>query len=370
MVKCPWENFLSAQTISVQNSTYVFLECNKRTPAKLQTHIAFQLASSTMATNSSATATSSLTVIQNLITQYTFTAILIVGTFSNLANILAFLQKALRSNACSWYFILVSLGHLVFLYFGCLTRIIVAWSGFDLNRTSIVYCRARIYFLTGSLLTARYFLCLISIDRWMVTSRQNALRRLSSTRIARWLALFGTSFCLASSAFFPIWYRIEGARGCIGATDTFYPLFFTIYNLIITVGPFVLMAVFSLLALNNLRQSQRRLTTGLTQTSAPATLGQQYQRKDLQFIKLSLVQVLLYILCNAFYGYNVTYAFATQSQVKTPEQATLESFLSTVGLNISYSYMAITFFVYTLVSSTFRRECSKGIRRLLRCEYV
>ena len=283
------------------------------------------------------TTQSSLTVIQNLITQYTFTIIFILGNFSNLANILVFLQKSLRTTACSWYFILVSLGHLVFLYFGCLTRIITAWTNQDLTRISIIYCRIRIYFLTISLLTARYFLCFISIDRWMITSRKNSIRQLSSLKIARWFIIIGTSFCMIFSINFPIWYRIEGSKGCIGAPDTFYPLFYTIYNLVITLGPFFLMILFSLLVLYNLRQVNRRQVTCGTQTNT----GQQFRRKDIQFIKLSLIQVLLYILFNTFYAYNATYAFITQSTTKTTERAAIDSFLSTIGLNISYLYMAV-----------------------------
>jgi len=285
-----------------------------------------------------------LAIIQNLITEYTFTVIFILGNFSNLANILVFLQKSLRSNACSWYFALVSLGHLIFLYFGCLTRIITAWSGYDLTRTSINYCRIRIYFLTFSLLMARYFLCFISIDRWMITSTKSSIRRLSSLKIARWFIIFGTSFCTLFGINFPIWYQIEGSRGCIGAPNTFYPLFYTIYNLVITLGPFFIMILFSLFVLNNLRQVRRRQIACSTRVNGTRSLrntGRKFKRKDIQFIKLSLIQVFIYILFNTFYGYNATYAFITQSTVKTTERAALDSFLSTMGLIISYSYMAV-----------------------------
>ncbi|CAF0829877.1 unnamed protein product [Adineta steineri] len=232
------------------------------------------------------TTTSSLTVIQNLITQYTFTVIFIIGNFSNLANILVFLQKTLRLNA------------------------------------------------------SRYFLCFISIDRWLI--------------------IFGLCFCILFSINFPIWCQIDGSKDCTGAPNTFYPLFYTSYNLVITIGPFLIMILFSLLILRNLRQGHRRQVIATTQTNIARlsiNVGQQFHRKDIQFIKLSFIQVCLYILFNAFYGYNATYAFITQSTIKTAEQTAFNSFLSTIGLNINYLYMAITFFSYTLVSSTFRKEC-------------
>ena len=283
--------------------------------------------------------------IQTLLTQYTFIIIFIVGNFSNLANILVFLQKTLRSNACSWYFALISLGHLLFLYFGLFTRLMSTWLGFDLTRTSIIYCQIRIYFLTLSLLMARYFLCLISIDRWMITSRQNAIRQLSSLKIARWFMLVGVGFCMIFSSHFPIWYRIEGNRGCVGASNTFYPLFFMIYNLVITIGPFFVMILFSALVLKNLREGRHRQVASTFNTQATITSmnpARQSRRRDVQFIKLSLMQTLIYIVCNTFYAYNATYAFITQSIVKSAERAALDSFLSTIGLIISYSYTAVS----------------------------
>ena len=196
---------------------------------------------------------------------------------------------------------------------------------------------------------ARYFLCLISIDRWMITSTQVSIRQLSSLKIVRWLIIFGTSFCAIVSINFPIWYRIEGSKGCIGATDTFYPLFYTIYNLVITIGPFCIMIFFSLLALRNFQQVRHRRVVATAQTDESAlslNTGRHFQRKDLQFIKLSLIQVLIYILFNTFYAYNATYAFMTQSTVKSPDRAAFDSFLSTIGLIISYLYMAVRYFQF------------------------
>lgn len=281
----------------------------------------------------------SLTNIQNALTNYAFIIIFVLGNISNFANIIVFLQKHFRSNACSWYFALLSLGHIIFLYFTCLTRIITAWSGYDPTRNSIIFCRIRIYFLTASLLMSRYFLCLISIDRWMITSKKLVIRQLSSLRFARWFILVGLIFCILFSIHFPFWYHIVANRGCISNSDTFYPLFYTIYNLVITFGPFLIMIICSLLVLNNLRNIRRRQNP--TNTVHLSTI-RQFKRKDLQFIRLSLVQVVIYILFNSIYAYNATYTFATQSTIKTSERIAFDSFLSTIGLIISYLYMAVS----------------------------
>ncbi|CAF4446164.1 unnamed protein product, partial [Adineta steineri] len=98
------------------------------------------------------------------------------------------------------------------------------------------------------------------------------------------------------------------------------------------------MILFSLLILRNLRQGHRRQVIATTQTNInrlSINAVHQFHRKDIQFI-----QVCIYILCNAFYGYNATYTFITQSTIKTAEQVAFNSFLSTIGLNIRYLYMA------------------------------
>ncbi|CAF0729268.1 unnamed protein product [Adineta steineri] len=86
---------------------------------------------------------------------------------------------------------------------------------------------------TTCIQSARYFLCFISIDRWLI--------------------IFGLCFCILFSINFPIWCQIDGSKDCTGAPNTFYPLFYTSYNLVITIGPFLIMILFGLLILRNLR---------------------------------------------------------------------------------------------------------------------
>ena len=293
-------------------------------------------------TNSTAIATTRidyLIPLQTSIAQYMLPIVFILGNFSNLANIFVFLQKDLRASACSWYFIAVSLGHLVFLYFGCLNRVISVWTTFDLTRTSLFFCKLRAYSMACGLLASRHFLSLISIDRWMVTSRHGWLRRRSSLHVARWMTGTGVGLSLTVSLCMAIWYRIEGSRGCVGATDTLFPLFYTVYNLATILVPFVIMLVFSSLILFNVRQASRR--TGPASGTGRRT---NYHRKDVQLIKLSFIQGIVYILGTSLYAYNGTYSFVTATMIKTHERIVVDGFLASIGINISYLYMAVSQF--------------------------
>ena len=293
----------------------------------------------------STTSVDYLVPIQTELVEYMLVVIFIVGIFSNLANIFVFLQKDLRVNACSWYFIAVSVGHLIFFYFGCLTRIVTAWTSFDLTRTSIVFCKLRAFFLAFSLLISRHFLCMISIDRWMITSSHVWLRQLSSLKMARLMIISGTIIWFGFSLCMPVWYRIEGNRGCVGASDTAFPLFYAVYNLATILGPLVIMIFFNIFILFNTRQLTRSTVVVHSGTRTASIQGVKYRRKDLQLIRLCLIQGGVYILLTSLYAYTGTYSFFTQTMIKTHERMIIDAFISTVGINLMYSYMAVSQFI-------------------------
>jgi len=63
--------------------------------------------------------------------RYELPFIMVIGTLGNIANVVVFMRRNLRSNACSWYLAIISLMHIVLLYASCLPRIMAAWSGYD-----------------------------------------------------------------------------------------------------------------------------------------------------------------------------------------------------------------------------------------------
>ena len=79
-------------------------------------------------------------------------------------------RHELRRNVCSWYFIGLSIGHLLILDSLCLARIVTTSTGNNVFQYIMSLCKLRTYAFYLSLYLSRYFLCLISIDRWMVTS--------------------------------------------------------------------------------------------------------------------------------------------------------------------------------------------------------
>ncbi|CAF3457856.1 unnamed protein product [Rotaria sp. Silwood1] len=298
--------------------------------------------------------------IQIQIIRYLLTITLIIGNLSNFTNILIFSQHSLRSHICSWYFIGSSIGHLLYLNMGCLTRVIWAWTQYDLSFISLAFCKTRIFFVLNGLTISRYLFCLISIDRWMITSRNTRIRHLSSLKVVRRLIMAGTFSLIIINIFISIGYVIQKNISCGPSTEPVYFLFYTIYNITLSLAPLLTLIIFSVLVLFNIRH------TGHHQI-APTTLidlnheiryrRRRLRKKDIQYIKLSLIQVAAYIVFNTLHGYNTIHEVITQNQIKTPEQRAIEGFLSGTGLNLHYVYTGITFFLYTLASETFRQAC-------------
>lgn len=283
--------------------------------------------------------------LQIVIIRSLLTPTYIIGTLNNLANIFIFYQYSLRINICSWYFIGASIGHLFYLNFGCLTRVIWAWTKYDLSVFSLPYCRFRIYVVLNGLTISRYFFCLISIDRWMITSRNAHIRQLSSAKVARWLIIVGISFLSLVNLFVSVNYIIDRTAGCASRTDSFYAIFFTIYNTMLSLVPLSTLFIFSLLILMNIKQVKGRIspTELATIHVHPSPIRRKYPKKDIQFIKLSLVQVAGYMLFNTLHAYNTIYGIITTNKHKTSDQRAVDGFLYGMGLNLHYVYTGVCF---------------------------
>ncbi len=272
------------------------------------------------------------------------TPVYIIGNLNNLANILVFSQNSLRSHICSWYFIGASIGHIVYLNTGCLTRILWAWTQYDLSVISLPYCKARIYFVLDGLIISRYLFCLISIDRWMITSRNISIRQQSSPKMARRLIISGVFFLLILNIFVSIRYTIDKNSGCGPSTESVYFLFYTIYNVALSLVPLCTLFIFSVLILFNIRYPSHHQISPITQTTLNHAMPyrrQRYHKKDIQFIKLALIQVAGYILFNTLHGYNTIYGVVTQNKMKTADRQAIDGFIYGMGLNLHYTYTGV-----------------------------
>ena len=304
--------------------------------------------------------------VQVQIIRYEEPFILVLGNLGNLVNIVTFSRRDLRKNVCARYFICLCLAHLVLLDSHCLTRIITS-RGINVFQTLPSLCKLRAYAVEWSILLSRYFLCLISIDRWMVTASSAWLRALSSARACRWLMIGGVTFLTFFSLHAPIGYQPTSIE-CTAPVGSPYALFVSIEGIIISAVPLLIMTVFSILTVINVRsRTKRQIQPSLTNTSMSVQTrtttasseqsSRQRFKQNIQLVRLSLLQVMLYFLLNSIWSLLPLYIFLTTSRgiVTINEQLTI-LFLGRLGLNLLYTYMMVRSFRAIFSKTRFTHE--------------
>lgn len=295
---------------------------------------------------------SQLERIQLRLFQYEVPFIFALGIVGNFASIITFARRTLRKNVCSWYFISLSLAHLVLLLCVCLPRIISATTGYDFARYSIVFCKIRAYATDSSLTLARHFLCLISIDRWLVTSSHINIRNQSSTRVARQMIIGSFFLWITFNTHTIIKYEIT-ALGCSPPLGGSYELFYSMCNIVISIVPMFIMSFFTVLAVRNLRARMNHRIQPVPQSSSsrtnPGTTSTQttnqlihHKRRDGQLIRLSIIQVAAFLILNTIRAIFPLYSFLVNSGGPlSPDQRSLSIFISGIGNNLVYTYTAV-----------------------------
>ncbi|CAF2660405.1 unnamed protein product [Rotaria sp. Silwood2] len=317
-----------------------------------------------------------LELFQLQLFRYELPFILGIGIIGNFINIIIFGRRTLRKNMCSWYFICLAVAHLFLLTFSCLPRIISALTGFDLLGRSLTFCKFRAYAIGASLALARHFLCLIAIDRWLITSSSLETRNQSSPRITRRVIVGSFIFWSLFNIHVPIKYDI-GRLGCSPPLGTSYELVYSIYNITASMIPMFIMSLFTILAVRNLRLRMRNriqpqpITTGsgatpMTKSSNVTTQQLRQSRRDGQLIRLSILQVVAFLILNTMRGIFPLYSFLMNSRGNlTADDRSQLLFFSGFGNNLLFTYAANTFLLYTLASKTFRAECLNVFERYI-----
>jgi len=280
------------------------------------------------------------------LTKYYLTPIYIIAMIGNIFNILIFSRRMLRSNGCSKYFIGMSINQILLLNTFGITRIVTRIIGYDLGQSIAALCKIRMYIYILSLGLVRQFLCLISFDRWIVSARYEHIRKLSSSIYIRWLIVGSVLFWLLFSIHGIIGFDIA-ARGCIAATGSTYAYFYALQTTISSIIPFIIIFIFSILTLNNIRGAARVHASHASQhshtESIPPALPQSihHRRRERQLIKLSLLQVLAYVLLSMTATIAPLYSFLTSTLPKSADQLAIDSFIVASAQFLLYTYTAV-----------------------------
>ncbi|CAF3428972.1 unnamed protein product [Rotaria socialis] len=287
--------------------------------------------------------------------------LLILGTVGVILNVIIFTRRSLFINSCTHYLLGNTVANFVVLYWVATTRIFSDGYNIDLSIESNTFCRIRYYFTYVPRTLSTWFILLACIDRW--SSSIKAQRRFNSVKFARIVIAITTTVCFLSFCNVLIYFGVQKTATSItcyampGPYRYFSDLqYLTFYAL----GPPLMMLVFGLATLQNLRRAHNQV---LPQAVLP---NRSTARRDAQLLVMLLMQVALIIVFTVPFAIQKLNDTLTLTKIKTPLQTAQNNLCAGILRILSYGSHAFGFFVYTLSARIFRKELMVTINNVYR----
>ena len=285
----------------------------------------------------------SLMYIAAQYTVYVGVFLFLIGVFGNSMLILIFVsEQSYRTTPWTFYFLIASVHDLLLVLFLLSTRILAIGFSIDLTGLSVVWCKCRYYLFSvwgGISLTCQ---CLATIDQFLVTSKNARIRRLSTLKTAHRTAVSVAAFWWLFSIPWLIWQDLSPVSSpCVSTTANFYlyGLFYAL--LILGILPMMFMAIFGLLAYDNIFGS----------------MALHHQKAHRQTTVTVCMQVSLFAFSGTFVSAWYIYAFATFGKTNDAELLIKEYLAQSIIFLFPY--------VVTAVSSSYRWNRGRARQPLL-----
>lgn len=131
--------------------------------------------------------------VQSILSGYVLPICYLFGLIGCSFNIIIFLQKALRLNACSIYMLAINIINFIEIIYAFGRVSIISYLPISSRPTSsVVYCRISSYIQHYLLNSVRTYTVLACIDRFALCSTSARMRKLSSISMARKLIIIAT----------------------------------------------------------------------------------------------------------------------------------------------------------------------------------
>ncbi|CAF1012515.1 unnamed protein product [Adineta steineri] len=273
---------------------------------------------------------------------YIMFVLIIFGTIGNLLNLFVFIRiKTLRQMSNSIFLIGSFLGSLVSLWSSRYPRSILNITGVDPLVGSIVFCKFRWLFGRWGLNMPFTCICLASIDRFLMTSRQVYYRRLFSLKRAYIMVILSSIIYLIICIPDGMYYSGYLCTALVN-DRALYKQFIAYFNLILTnILSMIILGTFSILTWYNLRSTRQNRQIN--------HLQQQVNRMMIAEFALAFITTL------PNFVYNI-YLQITQSMIKSQLRLAQESLWSSISVIMSFTMNVGTFYVYIIVSRPYRRN--------------
>jgi hypothetical protein len=294
--------------------------------------------------------TSILPTIQTQLNRYGYPIFMILGNIGNLFIVILFGRQ--RQSACGIYLISSAILNDLYLTFNSFVQIFPPYYSDETIR-AFAACKIRYYVSNVLGQTAKTMIVLACIDRFMFTSRLATLRALSTTKRAKLLIYLAIIFWPLFASHIAIMTTIINRQcGTFGTYSTVY----TVYT-IIFVGliPPILLGLFGYLTYHHMKQIHGRIQPVVhikTDANAPS------RRRDRELLVIVISEVFVYVISTTLYPLILLEMMISRYVIsnKSVQYSQIENFIFTISFLLLFLNNASPFFIYLVVSKSFRRD--------------
>ena len=308
--------------------------------------------------------TALLSIQQNTI-RYGFPVLIVLGNIGNLLLILVFSQKHHRHNPCSLYLLASAIFSLVGLNWALITNLNALYQVPDPFTLSLTLCRIRGYILQITSVLFRTMIILACIDRYAMSSSHVRIRAFSKRNTAIKMIIGTTLVWMLVTVQQPIFQTIQSNRCWLFGV---YGLFFSIYQTCLFGCVFPgWMIVFGVLLWKNLKDVRIRSRAHPVTMTSTATEAPLLHKRDISLMKFVLAEIVVGVVLSVLFPINTLYGMLTSNVPnKSVDRVQIEGFMTFIAqLVLLYLNYCVTFYLYIMMSQSFRAEIKRTIFRCL-----
>ncbi|CAF3998039.1 unnamed protein product [Rotaria sordida] len=280
------------------------------------------------------------------ITIYAGFPIFIGGILGNLLNV-RFLWRT-RHNPCGFIFLIASFINCIVLFYGLLTRILSIGFNLDWSTTNRIWCKTRLAFTQASTSISLSCICLATIDRFLVSCRQDKYRKLSKLSTARLAIIIIIIFWFGHSVPYLVYAELLPSLTTGLISCSFIPnKEFTNYRMYITLPiytglfPSLILVIIGIMTYKNINTLQ---------------INRQRQLLQKQLTSMMLMQIPILLFTILPYIAFTEYTLLTTTMIKSQDKKNIENLFANIFPLIFYITFACPFFVFFASSKSFRQE--------------
>lgn len=267
-----------------------------------------------------------------------------IGIIGNICNLIVFLRKKFRSNSCSIYFISYSINNFFNLTIGlCLWSLTLGFN-FNLEYTSITYCKIRRYCTHVNFLLSSCLLTMASINRYArvcqadLTKNRDRYVSFCKHRTTYIIIISTIIFCLIANIHIPLFFRID-QDGCYAQTGVYRIIFDVFFLMFYAILPPVIMIGVNIATVAHIRRIKRLIHPSIS-------------RREYHLIILVIVHSISNLILTLPYTINKFIYYTFENSMSLEKNKLINS----ITLLIAFMNPGLSFFLYTLTTGSFRHE--------------